>query len=521
MVRGKKNYLPPSQLEMGLAVLFRLGDEDSIARHRNERRDFSLIDEPDYDDDDDEGMPVLAAGTAKEAKSLERPDSPDITATLGAADESKEASPNKLSESSGVTNNEVEETTTAPIFTDQNGGDSLEPSTSGNAKKKGLSVKDRKLIKKHGSLEAAEKAAAKMEETNGPSATGTEQESVNAPDSSSQGAPKRGKKSKLKRAAKKYADQDEEERELALLALHAGEKKTKKSGGGSKNNNAPVSAAQEKVAAETAALLVKDPKKVAEQLPDVVRDILAECVAVQDPTASDPSSVVLRWDKFDADVLEQLIEIESEEQQLTAAKRLLFLKQSTRIDNFSASLAGIIRTILKYGHENLETNADTGADESELVSKRKTKAEKEAEDEAWKETLAQEGIVDEDTDQDAIDDTTEISKLTGKPYPEDQILYAIPVCAPYQSLSQYKYRVKLTPGNLKRGKAAKQCVDILTKSDGDKSVSSEQNRAFIKRVPDGEWVQAICADVKISAAGASKVAKKQKSGGKAKGKKKK
>lgn len=45
MIRGKKNFLPPvSPLEMGMAVLFRLGeDEDTLARHSKERRDFALI----------------------------------------------------------------------------------------------------------------------------------------------------------------------------------------------------------------------------------------------------------------------------------------------------------------------------------------------------------------------------------------------------------------------------------------------------------------------------------------------
>jgi predicted ribosome quality control (RQC) complex YloA/Tae2 family protein len=45
MIRGRKNFLPPSTLEMGLGVLFRLGDDASIARHANERRDFALIEQ--------------------------------------------------------------------------------------------------------------------------------------------------------------------------------------------------------------------------------------------------------------------------------------------------------------------------------------------------------------------------------------------------------------------------------------------------------------------------------------------
>merc|ERR1712130_409171 len=37
MIRGKKNFLPPSQLTMGFAFLFRL-EEDSIERHKDERK---------------------------------------------------------------------------------------------------------------------------------------------------------------------------------------------------------------------------------------------------------------------------------------------------------------------------------------------------------------------------------------------------------------------------------------------------------------------------------------------------
>lgn len=37
MIRGKKNYLPPSHLILGFGILFKLGDE-SLEAHKNERR---------------------------------------------------------------------------------------------------------------------------------------------------------------------------------------------------------------------------------------------------------------------------------------------------------------------------------------------------------------------------------------------------------------------------------------------------------------------------------------------------
>jgi hypothetical protein len=42
--------------------------------------------------------------------------------------------------------------------------------------------------------------------------------------------------------------------------------------------------------------------------------------------------------------------------------------------------------------------------------------------------------------------------LTAVPLPDDVLLFAVPVCAPYISMTNYKYKVKLTPGNVKKGK---------------------------------------------------------------------
>lgn len=198
---------------------------------------------------------------------------------------------------------------------------------------------------------------------------------------------------------------------------------------------------------------------------------------------------------------------------LAAANRLLSLKETSRIDNFSASLAGIIRTIRKHGHEGLGKRTEAGMNND---GKRKNKSEKIAEEESWKNTLAGEGVVDGGGDvEDTVDDTTELSKLSGKPEREDLILFAVPVCAPYQSLSKYSYRVKLTPGNMKRGKASKQCIAMFLQDNSKLKTGNELTRDLIKKVADNEWVQAICGDVKISAPGASKAIQKSKAKSKA------
>lgn len=51
----------------------------------------------------------------------------------------------------------------------------------------------------------------------------------------------------------------------------------------------------------------------------------------------------------------------------------------------------------------------------------------------------------------------DVDYLTGNPLPNDILLYAVPVCGPYNALQSYKYRVKLVPGTVKKGKGNISC----------------------------------------------------------------
>lgn len=55
-------------------------------------------------------------------------------------------------------------------------------------------------------------------------------------------------------------------------------------------------------------------------------------------------------------------------------------------------------------------------------------------------------------------DLSWIPALVGTPTPDDEILAAIPVCAPWGALGKYKYKVKLQPGAVKKGKAVKEII---------------------------------------------------------------
>lgn len=58
------------------------------------------------------------------------------------------------------------------------------------------------------------------------------------------------------------------------------------------------------------------------------------------------------------------------------------------------------------------------------------------------------------------DRLTELDALTGVPRADDILLYAVPMCGPYTALQGCKFKVKLTPGTAKKGKAAKTAVEV-------------------------------------------------------------
>jgi hypothetical protein len=47
-----------------------------------------------------------------------------------------------------------------------------------------------------------------------------------------------------------------------------------------------------------------------------------------------------------------------------------------------------------------------------------------------------------------------LSSLTGKPLQNDILLFALPYCAPYDAMKDFKYRAKILPGgSQKKGKS--------------------------------------------------------------------
>ncbi|TQS35638.1 hypothetical protein Golomagni_03937 [Golovinomyces magnicellulatus] len=75
-----------------------------------------------------------------------------------------------------------------------------------------------------------------------------------------------------------------------------------------------------------------------------------------------------------------------------------------------------------------------------------------------------EGEIDDESDEDKL---VILDNLSRRPKKGDDLIEAIPICAPISAMRDYKYKIKLQPGSLKRGKVAK---EILSRwqLDGEK-----------------------------------------------------
>lgn len=92
-------------------------------------------------------------------------------------------------------------------------------------------------------------------------------------------------------------------------------------------------------------------------------------------------------------------------------------------------------------------------------------------------------------------DTEMLCQLSGVPFPDDELLFAVPVVAPYSAVLNYKFKVKLTPGSNKRGKAAKTAVQLFLK---DKNCSNRE-KDLLKAVKEENIPRNFPGKVKLSA----------------------
>lgn len=140
------------------------------------------------------------------------------------------------------------------------------------------------------------------------------------------------------------------------------------------------------------------------------------------------------------------------------------------------------------GGEGVSDGDDDGGEAA--LSRRAQKKQEQAEIQA---IIDQEGIAEEDEGKQA----DEVEKLTGVPTAEDVLLYAVPVCGPYASLQNFKYKVKLTPGPGKKGKICKQALELFTRA----RECSASEKTLMNGLTDPEMVAIMIGEVRMSMPG--------------------
>lgn len=108
-----------------------------------------------------------------------------------------------------------------------------------------------------------------------------------------------------------------------------------------------------------------------------------------------------------------------------------------------------------------------------------------------------------DDDVGPAPDIDMLDQLTGKPFEDDELLFAVPVIAPYNTVLNYKFKVKLMPGTGKRGRAAKTAIAVFLK---DRTITSRE-KDLLKAVKDETIARNIPGKVKISAPQIQKIKK--------------
>lgn len=473
MIRGKKNYLPPSYLIYGFGFLYKV-DESCVFRHKNERRIRTVEDEDvvssaidstneaelfnddvcsDDDDagkaaaadsasssDDDEGSATTADGKKRtELKRVEEEEKDedgvvvDVVAGVKANEGEREKGyDDPLNEADEFPNTTIhlhhvkgdeftlkrEDSFSSHIpQTNESDLDRTEAVQDGVVKIARLSAKQRRELKKNNKVCEPPSDEVKEDQQEDQDVCENESnpnEETTTSISSTQQQIKRGQKSKLKKIKDKYGDQDEEERQLRmeLLASSRGPKEEKlKKGKKGKQQQQQQKMAQMKNGRQT-----QETRKHARMSID---DIKVEIPA-------------------------------------------------TDID-----------TVVAVKDDSCNSTAAAAADKTECVD--------EDDDDG------QEGQ-EEDSSQ-IIQDADLLNSLTGVPDAEDLLLFCVPICAPYSTLVNYKFKVKLVPGTTKRGKAAKLAVNMFI----SEKMTSIREKDLLKSLKDTDVSRNMPGKVKVSA----------------------
>ncbi|TVU49717.1 hypothetical protein EJB05_01045 [Eragrostis curvula] len=500
MIRGKKNFLPPTPLVMGFGILFRL-DESSLAAHLNERRvrgEDEALQEIEAESSKRQSTPESdeeitsekgTSGETREDESIENTNiqqnndlgRSDLSTNNGSTESSKSLASTEAEESfDNGTSTSKEETADASVSSQLD--DLLDRTLGlGPAKvsvKSSLLNREKSLAEDNDDLEVknpavrdkpyvskAERRKQKKGQLSGEAANDSQNgEVVEMPGTSQQ------PKSKTNTKA------------ASPVVTVPGNLQHEKSKG---NTNV----AKSKVSRGQKGKLKKIKEKYAEQ-DDEEREIRMALLA--------SSGKALRKDKPTQDVDKPTQD--GDGSTAKQSKPPAGEDDSSKICYKCKKSGHLSRDCPESTSEMDPNNARIGKSKDGLGSSAAP--------------VGGSSAMDEDDIQELGDEEKEklidLDYLTGNPLPSDILLYAVPVCAPYNALQTYKYRVKITPGTAKKGKAAKTAMSLFLHIPD----ATNREKELMKACTDPELVAAIVGNAKITAPGLTQLKQKQKQKGK-------
>ncbi|KAJ0160757.1 Ribosome quality control complex subunit 2, partial [Colletotrichum tanaceti] len=127
-----------------------------------------------------------------------------------------------------------------------------------------------------------------------------------------------------------------------------------------------------------------------------------------------------------------------------------------------------------------------------------------AEHEEVRRLMNEEGV--EVLDAEELGKMTLLDALVGTPLAGDEILEAVPVCAPWSAMGKFKYKAKLQPGAVKKGKAVKEVFERWKADSSRKGALDERSQDREKMWPrEVELIKALKAEESINVVPVGKV----------------
>ncbi|KAM0256722.1 hypothetical protein ACHAQJ_004789 [Trichoderma viride] len=386
IIQGKKNYLPPTQLLLGLGFVFRISEQSKSThlKHRvQDERSLTAAEGATIGEDELETKEEVDDSENSDAESEENQPSHEKRANplQGSGDEDEAADDTADQLSAVNISDQPANDETAPVSLD---------TAEGEEQREGADEEDVDVDEEEHDSEGDEVTPSEpaTEVSEAPSrASDLASYTTRTSEATKKGSQKRGQKAKAKKIAQKYKDQDEEDRVTAeaLIGASVGRQRAEAEAVARAQRQAELEAMKERRRAQHE----RKQKEVAEQ-EEIRRAMMNEGLDVQEPDEAEKA-----------------------------------------------------------------TNLDT---------------------------------------------------LVGTPLAGDEIIEVIPVCAPWNALVRFKYKAKMQPGAVKKGKAVKEVLERLKTDSARKGVIDEAARDTEKMWPrEVELIKALKPEEVVNCVPVSKL----------------